>query len=183
MIRSAIILFGLLSATLVHASSWEKAGDASISFKGTYQGEAFEGRFERFNPTIVFDPAAPGSARFDVEIDISSAKTGIDDYDSSMQDAEFFDGKRFPVARFVTKTFRKKGDDTYEADAELTIRDKTVQMVFPFRFVTEGGGARLTSTVTLKRLDFDVGTGDWTDTSLIANEVEVTVDLPLKQVP
>lgn len=183
MIRSAIVLFGLLSVTLSHAASWQKSDASSISFKGTYQGEAFEGRFERFNPTIAFDPAALDAARFDVEIDITSAKTGTDDYDTTMQDAEFFDGKRFPVARFVTKAFRKTGDDTYEADAELTIRDKTVPMVFSFRFVSEAGGAHLTSTVTLKRLDFGVGTGDWADTSLIANEVEVTVDLPLKHAP
>ncbi len=183
MIRSAIVLFGLLSAASVQAASWQKADAASLSFQGNYQGDAFDGRFERFNPTVTFDPAALDSSRIDVEIDMTSAKTGIDDYDSTMQDAEFFDGKRFPVARFVTRAIRKSGADTYEADAELTLRDKTVPIVFPFRFVMEGEGARLTSTLSLNRLDFDVGTGDWADTSLIANEVRVVVDLPLKQVP
>lgn len=183
MIRSAIVLFGLLSATLAHATSWQKAEPASLSFKGVYQGEAFEGRFERFDADIVFDPAALGSARFSVAIDLTSARTGLDDYDATMQDADFFDSANHPTARFVTQAFRKTGDDSYEADAELTLRDKTVPLRFPFRFVADGEGARLTATVTLKRLDYDVGIGDWKDTSLIANEVDVTVDLPLKKAP
>jgi hypothetical protein len=32
----------------------------------------------------------------------------------------------------------------------------------------------------LKRLQFDVGTGDWTDTSLIGDDVKVHVDLALR---
>jgi polyisoprenoid-binding protein YceI len=114
---------------------------------------------------------------------MTSAKTGVADYDSTMQDSAFFDGARFPTARFAAHSFRKTGENTYEADAELTIRDKTVPIVFPFRFVAEGEGARLTSALTLKRLDFDVGTGDWADTALIANDVEVKVDLPLIRSP
>lgn len=183
MIRSAVFLFGLLPIAVSHAAGWQKADGATLTFEGTYQGEAFEGRFERFTPTIVFDPAALDTARFDVEIDITSAKTGVSDYDSTMQESEFFDSKSWPTARFVAKTFRKTGESTYEADAELTIRDKTVPLVFPFRFTVDGDSARLASTVNLNRLDFDVGTGDWADTSLIANEVDVMVDLPLIRAP
>ena len=183
MTRSALFLLGLLPMTMGHAASWQKADGATLGFEGTYQGKAFDGRFERFTPTIVFDPAALDTARFNVEIDVTSAKTGVSDYDSTMQESEFFDSKTWPTARFVTKTFRKTGDAAYEADAELTIRDKTVPLVFPFRFTIDGNSARLSSTITLKRLDFDVGGGDWADTSLIANEVDVSIDLPLTKTP
>lgn len=183
MIRPLVFLSLFSMACTVQAAGWQKAEGATLGFKGSYQGETFEGRFERFTPTITFDPVALDDAGIEVDVDIASAKTGVADYDSTMQDTEFFDSKQFPGARFVANAFRKTGEDTYEADAQLTIRDKTVPIVFPFRFVVEGEGARLTSTLTLKRLDFDVGTGDWTDTSLIANDVEVKVDLPLTRSP
>lgn len=180
MIRSLFVFAALAASLGVSAAEWQKADGATLAFKGSYQGEAFEGRFERFEAKIVFDEAALEQARFEVTVELASATTGVDEYDSGMQEPEFFDSKRFPSARFVTKGFRKTGENAYEADAELAIRDKTRPIVFPFRFVRAGDGARLTATLTLKRLDFDVGTGDWSDTALIANEVEVKVDLPLK---
>lgn len=183
MIRLALLLSGLLSATLVHAASWQKAEGASLTFRGTYQGETFEGRFERFDPIVAFDPATLGGARLVVRIDVTSAVTGNADYDSTMQTAEFFDSAQHPQAGFATGAVRRVGEDSYEADATLTLRGKTVPFVFPFQFEIDGDRARLTSTVTLNRLDFDVGTGDWADTSLIANEVEVRVDLPLTKAP
>jgi polyisoprenoid-binding protein YceI len=183
MIRSAFVVFAMLSAALCHAASWQKAEGASLTFKGSYQGEAFEGRFERFDPIVAFDPAALGGARLVVRIDVTSAVTGNDDYDATMQSAEFFDSERHPQAGFATGAVRQVGEGSYEADATLTLRGKTVPFVFPFRFEIDGERARLTSTVTLKRLDFDVGTGDWADTSLIADEVEVRVDLPLTKTP
>ena len=40
---------------------------------------------------------------------------------------------------------------------------------------------RLSGTVKLNRLDFGVGQGFWADTSWVANEVTVQVDLSLEQ--
>lgn len=178
MIRIPIIAALAFCSLPLLAAEWQAGDGAKLAFAGSYQGEAFNGTFERFAPTIVFDADDLASARFDVEIDLTSAKTGVDDYDSSMQEPDFFNTRSFPKAHFKTSGFRATGDG-FEADASLTIRDKTQPLVFPFRFARDGDSARLTATVTLNRLDYDVGIGDWTDTSLLANPVEVTVDLPL----
>ncbi len=161
------------------AADWDKGDGARLGFKGVYQGEAFEGVFQRFQPDIRFDADDLASAKFAVEIDLTSAHTGISDYDDTMQQSDFFDTGRFPRATFTTGGFRATGDGGFEADASLTIRNKTQALVFPFRFQRDDDSARLTATVTLNRLDYDVGIGDWADTSLLANPVEVTVDLPL----
>lgn len=181
MIRLLLPFFLSLATVTAAAAEWRPGVDAELAFQGRYQGEAFDGRFTRFTANIVFDAETLDAASFEVEIDATSAATGIDEYDSGMQEPEFFHGSRFPTARFVTRSFRALGDDRYEADAELTIRDKTVPLTFPFRFEIDGDSARLTAALTIRRLDFDIGTGDWTDTSLIADEVEVRVDLPLQR--
>lgn len=179
MIRLLVAIAGLLSVPVATAAQWQVGPDASLAFAGTYQGEGFAGRFQRFDAVIHFDGNDLATASFRVEVDLASASTGNQDYDSTVVGPEFFDVERFPKARFVTGTFRKTGDRSYEADATLTLRDRSQPLAFPFTFVRDGDSARLTATVVLKRLDFEVGTGDWTDTDLIANEVEVRVDLPL----
>lgn len=179
MIRFLSVLLALVAAPALSAAQWQVGDDASLGFAGRYQGEGFAGRFQRFDAVIHFDGNDLASASFTVEVDLASANTGNEDYDSTVVGPEFFDVERFPKARFVTTAFRKTGNRSYEADATLTLRDRTVALVFPFNFVRDGASARLTATVVLKRLDYQVGTGDWTDTDLIANEVEVRVDLPL----
>ena len=178
MIRTTVFAALALCSLPLLATDWQAGDGAKLAFKGNYQGEAFNGVFERFQPTIVFDADDLASAGFTVEIDLTSAKTGVDDYDSTMQEADFFNTRAFAKAQFFTSGFRAVGDG-FEADASLTIRDKTHALLFPFRFERDGDSARLTAALTLNRLDYDVGIGDWTDTSLLANPVEVTVDLPL----
>ena len=179
MIRILIACLALLATASVSASNWRVGDDRSLTFTGAYMGESFDGRFERFDPVIRFDPAALENARFEVQIDMPSAKTGNEEYDSTMHGDEFFDSRNFPQALFVAKTFRHTGGDAYEADGELTLHGKTLPVPFPFTFRIDGDSARLTAKVTLKRLDFDIGSGDWADTDLITNEVQVGVDLPL----
>jgi polyisoprenoid-binding protein YceI len=66
------------------------------------------------------------------------------------------------------------------ADADLTIRGKTKRIAFPFRFTTNGTGATLDARVTLDRLDYGLGTGEWADDSVIGHKVDVLVHLVLK---
>lgn len=179
MIRLLLACTVLFASTQALARDWRAGAERSLTFTGAYMGEAFDGRFDRFEPVIRFDPEALDSARFEVQVDVASARTGNEEYDSTMHGEEFFDSRGFPQALFIARTFRSTGPDSYEADGELTLRGKTVRVPFPFHFVIDGDSARLTADVTLKRLDFDVGTGDWADTDLIANEVKVAVDLPL----
>ncbi|MBX3725439.1 MAG: cytochrome b/b6 domain-containing protein [Xanthomonadales bacterium] len=184
----ALLAAALLPALLVsgtaraQAPSWVPEGEAVLAFRGSYQGEAFEGRFARFTPQVRFDPDDLAGSGIEVDIELASAATGIEDYDGTMQSAEFFDSARFPRARFVAGNLRTEGEG-YLADAELTLRDRTVPLAFPFVFEIDGERAVLTAKVTLKRLDFGVGTGEWADTALIANEVEVRVELPLRRAP
>jgi polyisoprenoid-binding protein YceI len=79
----------------------------------------------------------------------------------------------------VTQAIRAVDATHFEADATLTIRDKTVALKFPFAFEPNADGARLKARVTLDRLAFGIGSGDWADASMIGHQVEVNVDLSL----
>lgn len=169
-----------LAATGAQAKDWTVDPAAStLGFSGMYQGEKFTGAFGKFDAAIKFDPADLTSAKFEVTIDVTSAKTGNGDYDEQIKAPEFFDYAKFPKARFVTGAFRE-GDNGLVADGTLTIRDKSKPVQLKVTFKPAGDGATLDVETTLKRLDFDVGTGDWADTSVIGNDVPVTAHLVLK---
>jgi len=100
-----------------------------------------------------------------------------------LRDKDLFDSAKYPTARFVTSAFTRKAAGQYEATGKLTIRDVTHEIHLPFTFQTaqEGGKAVawLKGGVTVNRLDYGVGQGDWKDTSVVANEVRVKFELRL----
>lgn len=169
----------LLAPTLDARSYTMDAATSKLGFVATQQGEAFNGRFARFTPTINFDPADLTTASIDVEIDVTSVGTDNEERDAALATPEFFDFQAFPKARFKATNFRADGEG-FVADGQLTIRDQTVAVPFVFRFVDSGNSATLKAVVAIDRMAFGVGTGDWADPSTIAHEVKVEVDLLLK---
>jgi polyisoprenoid-binding protein YceI len=172
-------LLGLAGST--SAADWKQQAGSTLKFSGIQQGEAFEGGFGRFTSSIRFDPTALAEAKFDVSIDIASADSANSERDETLLGAEFFDSTRFPKARFVTSAFRQIAPGKFEADATLTIRDKSVALKFPFTWTGDAKAAELKAKVTLDRLAFDVGTGEWEDEETVGRKVDVNVYLKLAQ--
>ncbi|MFC4728084.1 YceI family protein [Coralloluteibacterium thermophilus] len=153
--------------------------ESSLRFASSYEGETFEGRFARFDASIVFDPEDLDTARFDVSIPLSEAGTGNTDRDETLHGRDFFDVARFPIATFVAERFRPLGGDRYAADGMLSLRGSGAPVTLEF---TWSGGDRpvLRGEATVNRLEFDVGGGDWGDTALIPDAVRVTTHLMLE---
>ncbi len=181
---NARTLFGFALAAAMplasHAKDWQMdPAHSALRFSGVYQDSPFRGQFKQFTPTISFDPAALAVAKFDVLVATKSADAGDEDKNSTLATPDFFYPDKFPTAHFLTKSFRKTGEGAYEADAELTIRDKTHALKFPFQWSESGGRATLMAKVTLDRLDYAVGGGEWADDGTIGRRIDVEVDLAL----
>lgn len=176
--RLALIVLLTLTGS-VQARDWTVDPSSTLGFSGSYQGEKFSGKFLRFSAKVALDKADLANASLNVEIDVTSATTGNTDYDSELKGSAFFDYAKFPAARFVSTTVRESGG-ALVADGTLTIRDKSKPVQITLDFKPAGTTATLGVQATLKRLDFDVGTGDWSDTSLISGDIAVTSHLVLK---
>ena len=92
--------------------------------------------------------------------------------------ADWFDVAHFPVATFRTVAMRATPTGVV-ADADLSIKGRTKRIVFPFAWKATGTGATLDARVTLDRLDFGLGGGEWADESTVARKVDVVVHLTL----
>jgi len=180
---AALILSSGAVTTPVATSYSVDMGKSSLGFTANQSGGDVDGRFEKFDAQIVFADADLDGSSFKVEIDTGSVNTQDDDRDTLLRGEDLFDVSKYPKARFVTTGFTRKSPGSYEAQGKLTIRDVTRDIRLPFTFTTaqEGGQAVgwLKGGVTLKRLDFGVGQGDWKDTSEVANEVQVKFSLRL----
>lgn len=160
------------------ATAYVATPESTLGFVARYMGEEFQGHLQRFTPEIRFDPAWLGGSRFDVRIELASANTDNAERDALLLGGEFFNSTAMPQARYEATRFRALGGNRYVAEGHLTLRGirKPVALTFTW---TAGAPARLVGEATLNRLDFQVGTGDWTDTELLPNAVTVKTTLAL----
>jgi len=169
-------------ATAAPAPALFIAGSGSLlEFHSSYDEEAFTGRFERFEARIAFDPMLV-SGHFDVAIDLASASTENDERDEVLLGAEFFHVLAMPQARYTATTFRKLADGRFVAEGRLSLRGVMQAVPLTFRW-TPGTAPVLEGTASVPRLAFQVGTGDWADTALMPDAVEVRTRLQLQSAP
>jgi polyisoprenoid-binding protein YceI len=79
----------------------------------------------------------------------------------------------FPTATFVSSAVRPLGGDKFELVGKLTIKGKSQDVTAPFSFRQDGGNGVFDGAFVLKRLEFGVGDGVWSDVSTVANEVQI----------
>ncbi len=180
---AALILSSGAVTTLGATAYTVDMDKSSLGFTAKQSGGDVDGRFEKFDAQIVFADADLDGSSFKVEVDTGSVNTEDDDRDTLLRGEDLFDTSKYPKARFVTTGFTRKSPGNYEAQGKLTVRDVTRDIRLPFTFATAQEGGQtvgwLKGGVTLKRLNFGVGQGDWKDTSEVANEVQVKFSLRL----
>lgn len=168
------ILIGalLLLPGAASAHDWQvDAAKSTLTFKGSYQGEAFTGTFKKFAATITYDATDLATSKFDVTIDLASADTASSERDDSLKGSDFFDIGKFPKAHFITQSFAHAADGGIETKGTLTLRDQTKPVTLKVRFAANGNAATLDVDTVLKRADFGLGSGsDW---------AEVGADVPV----
>jgi len=160
------------------AAHWRVLPGSTLGFSTSFEGEAFEGAFGKFTPSIDFDPKQLATSRFDVVIELASADTKNDERDEALRGTDFFNSKKTPQARYLATKFRALGGNRYAADGTLTLNGMSKPVVLEFSW-TPGAKTVLAGSASLKRLDFKVGTGEWSDTSDLPNEVKVKTRLLL----
>jgi polyisoprenoid-binding protein YceI len=176
--RTFAVLIALATPFAASAADYTVQSGSTLGFTGSFQGSSFNGQFNKWTAAINYDATKLASSKFDVTVDLSSAKTGDSDRDSALPGPNFFDVAKYPQAHFVTTGFRQQGSQVI-ADGTLTLHGVTKPVSLNVTFKPQGSGATLDVSGTLNRLDFGVGGGDYKDTSVIAADVKVTAHLVL----
>ncbi|MEP6908019.1 MAG: YceI family protein [Pseudoxanthomonas sp.] len=178
-VLTAAALVAMMSATPAFAANYVQAPGSTLVFASQYDGEVFTGKFASFTTTLSFDPAKLTTSKLDVIIPLAGATTGNGDRDSTLSESDFFNIAKFAQARYTATRFRSLGGNQYAADGTLSLRGVSKPVTLTFTW-TPGAQPVLAGKATIKRLDFGVGGGDWTDTKTIPNEVAVSTKVVFK---
>jgi cytochrome b561 len=153
-----------------------------LTFEGTQMGAPFKGEFKKFGGTILFDPARLDESSANIVVDMTSFDTRSPERDDNLKTSPWFFVDSFPQSTFRAEKFEKIGDNQYIAHGQLTIRDVTLPVDLPFTLTiasdaTRHKTAKMDGELILQRLDYNIGTGDWKDTSTVGNPVKVRISI------
>jgi polyisoprenoid-binding protein YceI len=122
---------------------------------------------------ISFNPDDLSKSSFSIIIKSESINTENESRDEHLRNEDYFDVKKYPQIRFVSSSFsvtNKKGD--YSVTGTLTLKDKSKEIVIPFKAVKNGSGYLFTGSFKMSRRDFDIG-----GSSTVSNELTVHISV------
>jgi len=149
------------------------ADKSQIAFVSKQMGVPVEGTFKKFDAQVAFDPRKPEGGTVALQIDTASASLGVPMSDAELPKPPWFDAVHFPQASFQSSAIKALGDGRFEMAGKLTIKNISRQVTVPVTIAPSGGYAVATGSFTIQRLDYKVGDGEWTDTSVVGNDVQV----------
>ncbi|KDB54229.1 hypothetical protein X805_02110 [Sphaerotilus natans subsp. natans DSM 6575] len=159
------------------------AAKSEMLFVSKQMGVPVEGRFRKFDAQIAFDPKKPEAGKVAFTIDMGSATFGSPEVDVELPKATWFNVPKFPQATFQSSAIKAVGAGKFEVAGKLSIKGSSRDVVVPVALTQAGGSTTATGAFAIKRLEFKIGEGDWADTSMVANDVQVKFKLNLSGVP
>ena len=171
---------GTLLAAGVASAQTVDASKSTLTFGFQQLSSPVEGVFKTFAIQLDFDPAKLGASKVDVRVKTASADVGSKDGNQLLGSKDFFNVAAFPEAHFIASGFKRVSAEQYRAEGKLTLKGKTAPVSMLFQAKKMGTDYDFTGTGTIKRLQFDVGMGDWTDTGAISDEVVLKFHVILK---
>jgi polyisoprenoid-binding protein YceI len=183
-LRNIALLAASLAALAAFAQEPQKIipGKSFIRFVTRQMNVPVEGQFKKFDGAVTFDPAKPQATHGEFEVDVASIDLGSEEGETEARRKPWLSVEAFPKAKFVASAVKQVAPGKYEASGALTIKGATQNIAAPFTLSDAGGIRTVEGQFTLKRLQFKIGEGVWSDTDTVADEVLVRFRfaLPLK---
>jgi polyisoprenoid-binding protein YceI len=175
-------LFLLLLSPLLGAVEYSNVqlDKSSIAFVSRQMGVPVEGVFTKFTAQLRFNPAQPEKGAAHIVIDLASIDAGSAEANDEVKGKSWFSVAEFPKAEFVSSALKAQGAEKFEALGKMTIKGKSIEVRAPFTLKEDKGVVIVDGSFFLKRLDFGIGSGLWSDTSVVADEVQIKFHFVVK---
>jgi polyisoprenoid-binding protein YceI len=156
---------------------------SAIRFVTKQMNVPVEGQFRRFDGTVAFDPVKPSATRAEFSVDLGSIDLGNEEGETEVKRKLWLDIGAFPTAKFVSSSVKNLGNNKFEATGQLTIKGTSREVVAPFTMSEANRLRTVEGQFPLKRLQFRIGEGQWSDTDTVADEILVRFRLTVPTVP
>ena len=138
--------------------------------------------------TIEYDGKTVNSIKADVTVDVSKINTQNANRDNHLRQDDFFNTEKWPTMTFKSKRIEAAGDGRFKMVGDLTIRDKTNEVVLDVEGpspVVKGQRGVLTgatATTRISRKAFGVLWNRMIEAMpVVSDEVTITIDLELNR--
>lgn len=144
------------------------------------------GRFKDYKGTINYDAADVTKSSVEFSAKVESIDTGVAARDNHLRNADFFDAPKYPELTFKSTRVERKGKDAYMLHGNLTIKDVTKPISFPFTMTGTIKDARgntrwgIEAQTKINRRDFGINYGGPLPAGGLDIGNEVTINLHLE---
>lgn len=177
--RLLLVLAAFGGANAVLAQQKLVPAQSEIVFVSKQMGVPVEGRFKKFDAQISFNPDKPDTSKIAFTVDTGSATLGVPETDAELPKPTWFNVPKFPQATFQSSSVKGLGAGKFEVAGKLSIKGFSRDVVVPVTLTQNGAATTATGTFSLKRLAFKIGENEWSDTSMVADDVQVKFKLAL----
>lgn len=162
-----------IAAPVIAAALKTDPAKSSVNITFKQIGVPVDAKFKKFSAQIDYDAAKPQAGKANVEIDMTSFDLGDAEMNKEVAKKEWFNTAQFPKATFASSALKAATAGKLDVTGKLTIKGKTADVSFPLTVKKEGSTQVFEGALPIKRLTFNIGEGDWKDTSTVADEVVI----------
>lgn len=119
-----------------------------------------KGTFADYKLNVKTEGSDFENAEIDLEIDINSINTNMNDRDNHLRSVDFFDASQYPSIKFISRSMKKINDEEYVLSGDMTIKGITKQVDFKVNYggqvIDPWGNVRVGFTLesSIDRFDF-----------------------------
>lgn len=152
------------------------ATDGEVTFHVLQAGAPYIGNFRRFSGEVCL--TQDRITRIDATLDPASVDTGLPELDANLMKEDFFDVDKFSSVTFTSSSVQSQGD-AYTVHGTLAIKGNRREVDVVLKSQQANGKLSLSGSITLDRLLYGIGMGDWTNTKWLGAEVKVDIKAAL----
>ena len=187
-----VFMAALAAALLVTGSAYAETfkvdpTHTSVTFRVRHLFTHVEGRFDKFDGEIMFDPSDPTSTSVKGTIDVASINTNLEKRDNHLRGSDFFHVEEHPTITFESTKVSDVGEEgkTGKLHGNLTIRGITKEVVLDAEFHGRGADpwgnvkAGFSGRTEFDRKDFGLKWNETLETGgvLVGENIEIKIDV------
>jgi polyisoprenoid-binding protein YceI len=181
-LRFGVAMLTMMIDAPAFAAQWRSIpAEGTLEFVVTFEGAEARGIFQIFGAELEFEPDSHTASSLRVTVDVRSATMSSADLDEAIAEKTWFDSATYPEANFSSKVIQQTGEQEFVAQGAVSIKGVERDLELPLHWSGDGSLRELSGSVTLSRVDFGIGTGEWQSDSSIGHAVQVIFKLMMER--
>ena len=137
-----------------------------------------KGEFKNINGFVEIDLDNKKDNKALISVDVGSIEINYNKYKNLLLSPIFFDSSKFPLALLDTKKFTYKNENELKLNIELTIKgiSKITETKLTVKKLTSEI-VQILGNLNFSRTDFNIGTGNWTNTTILKDKIKIKANI------